>query len=368
MITIDEWPAEECLAVYRHNLYMEREAALDDTVIISCKDESTLLIQIQRHIYSFHVTGSWEELSEGDVVSISNKGRIHLLYKMGQSEIDLFITNKCNSNCIMCPLSELSRKKMIPSQYQWIKEYIHVLPPDIPYINITGGEPTLDTDKFQDILKNLKKKFQKSQFQLLTNGRSFSDTSFLKETLCNIPNYTRFAVPIHSAVESVHDRITQSPGSFRQTDRGIKNLLKYDQKVEVRIVLSKINIPSLRETVEYIANNYRGIFVVNFVGLEMMGNAARNKDMLWMDYKYLFHQIRESILFLICRGIDTQLYNFPLCAIDKGFWPLAAKSITDYKIRYKEECNDCMAKPVCGGFFSSTLKLMNPEVKVIQEI
>lgn len=31
-----------------------------------------------------------------------------------EREIDIFVTNKCNSNCIMCPMSEGSRRKNTP--------------------------------------------------------------------------------------------------------------------------------------------------------------------------------------------------------------------------------------------------------------
>ena len=61
-------------------------------------------------------------------------------------------------------------------------------------------------------------------------------------------------------------------------------------------------------------------------------------------------------------GIDVKLYNFPLCMVDEGYWSIAAKSISEYKIQYPCECEACTVKEICGGFFGSTLHLMKPTV------
>ena len=95
-----------------------------------------------------------------------------------EREIDIFVTNKCNSNCIMCPMSEGSRRKNNPEHIEELKAYIRELPKDVEYINVTGGEPTLAGKDFLEIMHMLKEKFQHSGFQLLTNGRSAADNNF----------------------------------------------------------------------------------------------------------------------------------------------------------------------------------------------
>lgn len=83
-----------------------------------------------------------------------------------EREIDIFVTNKCNSNCIMCPMSEGSRRKNNPEHIEELKAYIRELPKDVEYINVTGGEPTLAGKDFLEIMHMLKEKFQHSGFQL----------------------------------------------------------------------------------------------------------------------------------------------------------------------------------------------------------
>ena len=250
---------------------------------------------------------------------------------------------------------------------KWLIEYINILPEDIGYINVTGGEPTLGKEYFIQVMSMLAKKFIYSDFQLLTNGRSVADKAFLQNVLDVCPKGIRFAIPLHASESEIHDQISQSKGSFAQTDRGIRNLLKERQKVEIRIVVSKKNLGYLTETAQYIADNYKGVFCVNFIGMEMMGNAAINREVLWVDYLEVFQNAKTSIDLLVRSGIDVQLYNFPLCAVDRGYWHIAAKSITDYKVRFMDECEECSVKEICGGFFYSTKQVMNPKVFPIRK-
>ena len=49
-----------------------------------------------------------------------------------------------------------------------------------------------------------------------------------------------------------------------------------------------------------------------------------------------FYAVYDACLEIIKSGITVNLYNFPLCNIDKRLYSIANRSITDYKIRYKE--------------------------------
>ena len=170
------------------------------------------------------------EVKEHDIITISENGMIIRTHYSYGSEVDIFVTNHCNSNCIMCPLSEYSRKKKSPQYNQWLMKYIQALPREVGFINVTGGEPTLAGEYFIDVMDTLREKFQKSGFQLLTNGRSAADFRFLKNVLHHCPSGMLFAIPLHSCIPEIHDEITQSKGSFVQTDQGIKNLLKLNQR------------------------------------------------------------------------------------------------------------------------------------------
>lgn len=348
--------------------YIQDGDIVDKSDTMCAIPSNKLEIKIGRKTFVYPVDNmEKDQYDRNDVFQISGKGEITKVYSSKNQEVDIFVTNKCNSNCVMCPLPENVRRKNQSQQSDWIKNYIRALPEEIGYINITGGEPTLARKDLFEILLLLKEKYQYSGYQLLTNGRSVGDKRFLQQLLQYTPTGIRFAIPLHSSIESIHDGITNSVESFRQTDQGIKNLLHSGQKVEIRIVVSRKNIDTMEETARYIREYYQGIFCVNFIAMEMMGNAAVHKNELWIDYEEAFQRIKKAITILIHGGIDVQLYNFPLCAVEHGYWYLAVKSITEHKIRYMEECTSCVVKNICGGFFVSTKTLMKPEVKPIIE-
>lgn len=354
---IKDWNREEQVVVFKR-----KHSAGDDRKAIHELDEKHLTYYdgICSEVYVYEPGNI--EIKEHDIITISENGLITKTRYSYDSEVDIFVTNHCNSNCIMCPLSEYSRRKKSSQYSQWLMKYIEALPKEVSFINVTGGEPTLAGDQFLLVMDALKDKFQRSGFQLLTNGRSAADFRFLKNLLNHSPSGMLFAVPLHSSIPEIHDEITQSRGSFFQTDQGIKNLLKLNQRVEVRIVLSKVSIETIEKTAAYIIKNYKGLSTVNFVAMEMMGNAVLNRERVWIAYDSIFSKIQTAIDQLILNGFDVKLYNFPLCMIKKGYWYIAAKSISEYKIQYQDECSKCEVKDICGGFFYSTKNLMNPKV------
>lgn len=58
-------------------------------------------------------------------------------------------------------------------------------------------------------------------------------------------------------------------------------------------------------------------------------------------------------------------YNFPLCAVDREFWPICAKSITGYKVRFPESCGICAVRDACGGLFTGSYRLAKGDVTPI---
>lgn len=358
---INNWDKGEQVVVITN-----RESHEDDNKkrIVQIDEGHISYLDEGRKIYSYE-RGSLE-VSENDIITISENGTVSGTHYRNGSEVDIFITNHCNSNCIMCPLSEDVRKKQRFGYSEWIRKYIAAMPEDVPYINITGGEPTLAGEDFFEILRILTNKFQHSGFQLLTNGRSISDYRLLHRLLKTCPSGMLFAIPVHSCIPKVHDQITQAEGSFAQTDRGIKNLLDADQKVEIRIVISKLSIDTVTETARYIVSNYHNVSTVNFMAMEMMGNAAVNRERIWIDYDQIFNKIEQAVDILVTNGIDVKLYNLPLCMVKRGFWHIAVRSISSYKIQYQHTCSVCCVKDICGGFFGSTIRLMNPTVYPIQ--
>ena len=46
-------------------------------------------------------------MSEGDIVSVLENGVVNVLWQCNSDENLLFLTDYCNSHCIMCPQTQL---------------------------------------------------------------------------------------------------------------------------------------------------------------------------------------------------------------------------------------------------------------------
>ena len=117
---------------------------------------------------------------------------------------------------------------------------------------------------------------------------------------------------------------------------------------------------------KFIIKEMPKVTLVNIMALEMTGNAHKNKEEVWINFDKTKNQIYNASTILIKAGINTNLYNFPLCNLDERIYSIARKSITDYKVRYKPECIECKAREKCGGFFNSTINIKDIKIKPIK--
>ena len=307
-----------------------------------------------------------DSLSDGDIITVSNRGVICKLYDNAEHDATVYMTGKCNSNCIMCPCSDFERKTDDGIPDEWLEEFIAMLPEDIYHIVVTGGEPTLRTTRFFSVMSHLAMRFPNTEVLLLTNGRSFASIELFHRLLANCPPFLTVAIPLHGDNATLHDAITRTPGSFHQTCRGILNVLANRVAVELRVVVSKLNVEHLADIARFIVNRFPGVLTVNFIGLETMGNCAKNFKQVYISCSESWMYVKKAVRILMKNGIMAQLYNYPLCSVEKGYWYICRQSISPYKVRYAPECVNCIMKGQCSGFFYSTLNLAKPTVTPIQ--
>ena len=99
------------------------------------------------------------------------------------------------------------------------------------------------------------------------------------------------------------------------------------------------------------------------MGLEMMGNAMINRQAVWVNFDELMPEVERAVDILLSHGVAVRLFNYPLCHVSHQYHSLYYRSISEYKIRYKPECELCSKKAVCGGFFQTTIVM--PDITVI---
>jgi His-Xaa-Ser system radical SAM maturase HxsC len=301
-----------------------------------------------------------------DIVDVSENGDIRTVYQDASSDNVLFITNQCNSNCIMCPDSNTARKSDMGSRIEYLQRLIELIPSDTAHLTITGGEPTLLKWDLLDMLEKCKEKFTNTEFLMLSNGRTLANRAYRETFLESVPNRFRLAVPLYGCTPAAHDLITRAPGSFEQTITALK-VLQHQIAIEVRIVVMQDTYRVLPDIANYIVTNLSHIRTVSIMGMELLGNAAVSREKLWVDFHDTVSYVEDAVRILLSGGVDVRIYNYPLCSLPRSLWSIAARSISEYKVRYQEACEQCAVKNLCGGFFFSTLHFANIRVDPIRE-
>lgn len=305
-----------------------------------------------------------EHLMEGDIVSVGIDGNINTLYRVNSLHNTLLATERCNSNCLMCSQPPKD-KNDINNLYEINKKLIPLIPKDCIELGISGGEPTLMGDLFFDLLSQIKTELPDTEIHLLTNGRTFA-WDYMAERLGEIDNKRlMLGIPVYSDYYQVHDYIVQAENAFYQTILGLHNLARYNQRLEVRIVLHKQSIPRLTRLAKYIYKNLPFVEHVAFMGLEYIGYTPYNIEKLWIDpYEYR-DELGEAVEYLAGQGMHVSIYNTPLCILPENQWKFARKSISDWKNDYLPICSTCTKLNDCGGLFTWNLKKHSEHIKPI---
>lgn len=300
-----------------------------------------------------------ERCDDGDVVEINEYGTMQIRYARKEGDYTIYTSAQCNSNCIMCPIGEAQRKTEDLEETETLLNSLCYIPSNVEHITITGGEPFLLGEDIFRILSHLKMNYADAEILLLTNGRVFADKKYAYLYAENRPDACIAGIPIHGSTAEKHDTITQTNGSFLQTIIGIKRLLSLGERVEIRIVVSKLNLEDITGIAEMIVQEIPKTTDVKIMGLEMLGNAALHCENVWVEYGRAMKASEDAIKILMAHGIDVELYNFPLCVVGRKYWGIYRKSIDPYKIRYLENCEECKEKKNCGGFFAGTIRMID---------
>ena len=309
----------------------------------------------------------FEDLTSGDIIDINHRpGHARITAFAGADDQVLLLTNRCNSNCLMCPDPEGLRRGGEDRPPEWIARYLALLPPATRHLSLTGGEPTLLRDRLFPVLDLCRQHLPDADLLLITNGRLFYYRDYARQLAAHCGPHFTLATALHAARPEAHDRITGAPGSFVQTLQGVRNLLDLGVRVEVRIVIQQANRDGLYELARLIGAVVPGVAQVSFMGLELLGNAAQHRETVWLDYRAVTPELSRAVRYLLGRGIVPRLYNLPLCLVAPAYWSLCAKSIAYHKRTYKAECADCTVRAACGGLFGTPLNHRLMEVRPVR--
>lgn len=305
-------------------------------------------------------------LNEGDIIAVGNDGNINTLYRINSNHNTILATERCNSNCLMCSQPPKDKDDIL-WLYNIHKKLIPLIPKDCIELGISGGEPTLMGQYFFDLISQLKRELPNTQIHVLTNGRTFAWNEFAEKLAIIDHKGLMLGIPLYSDFYQVHDYIVQAENAFYQTVLGFHNLARYNQRLELRVVLHKQTIPRLTRLAKYIYKNLPFVEHIALMGLEHIGYTPHNFEKLWIDPYDYQNELEEAVTFLSGQGMNVSIYNIPLCLLPESIREHSVKSISDWKNEYLPECQSCTKLNECGGFFAWNLKHVSSHIKPFKE-
>lgn len=310
------------------------------------------------------VVNSIEGFNEGDAVVINKRGEIVFVYEIKSNHNAIMATERCNHRCIMCPQPPILQEK---DKTPFNLKLISLFDKSSQEIGITGGEPTLIGDNLFVLINHIKKELPKTAISILSNGVKFADKEYAMKLAKCKHHDLQIDIPLFSDIAEEHNRIVGAK-TFYKTVQGLYNLALFHQRIGLRIVIHKQTYRRLPQLADYIYHNFPFVAQVAFMQMETTGLAKENLDKLWIDpYDYNM-ELREAVLLLADRGIKPYIYNAQLCVLPDDIRYYAQQSISDWKDIYISECDGCMLRGQCAGFFESNRNIHSAHIKKVENI
>lgn len=185
---------------------------------------------------------------------------------------------KCNQKCIFCarggdekPIEFIDTNRAKEVLVEKIREgYDELL--------FDGGEPTLRKDLPE--LINYAKEIGFREVTILTNAVSLAQESLVKRILSvrDIKDFNlNFSVSLHSHRKSVSERLTQAPGTFDKTIKGIENLIKNGCcNIDLYYLITEYNYKDLPGFINFVHKKFPEIKYITFSFIYPSGAALKN--------------------------------------------------------------------------------------------
>ena len=267
----------------------------------------------------------------------------------------LFITSQCNNRCIMCCQPPLATDDL-EELFQENTERIMNAPKELTSIGITGGEPTLLGDKLISLVALIREQLPDTDIHILSNGRAFVDGKYTLRLAEAGGGRLMVGVPLHSDYSGDHDKIAGCKGAFNETMIGLYNLAVANIGIELRIVMNALNYKRFLPMAQFIHRNLPFVDWIAFMGMEYVGYAIKHSKNIWIEPKNYIPELCGAVKYLAEWNYDVCIYNIPLCLLPEQFRPFAEQSISDWKNKYMDFCEECSVKTNCCGLFSTSIK------------
>lgn len=242
--------------------------------------------------------GIWKGYYEtlGDIelspIYLTSEGEINKIEKSKISEerINILTSNVCNNNCIFCMEDKRIRERKQFDFDELKKSIDRAKNEKIKKILFTGNEPTMN-NYLPEAIKYAKEcGFE--EISIVTNGRRLFYMPYLLHLVDSGLN--RINVSFHGSKEKIQNALTRTPGSFKQTLGGLKNIKilrkKFELKLNINITLTKSNIQDIKKILKLVLKFKPDNIIINPV--IPVGRASENFNAVIPRYSNIAETLR----------------------------------------------------------------------------
>lgn len=238
---------------------------------------------------------------------------------------DLKIGFECNNHCRHC----VQGKKRIlgrPKTVAALKMELRQARQDCQTLVFTGGEPTLHNRLIA--LIRFASEIGYTHIQIQTNGRRLAYGAFAKA--CVDAGADEFAIALHGHTASLHDYLTQAPGSFDQTILAIKNIRRLGLNVITNTVITKPNYRNLPDIARLLVN--LDVKQFQFAFVHILGFAKKNWKNIVPRMSLVMPYVKAGLDIGVKAGKNVMTEAIPLCLLGDHKEFAAEKIIPQTKI------------------------------------
>jgi His-Xaa-Ser system radical SAM maturase HxsC len=267
----------------------KRPVPLRDREVLLCTDPSSMQVtgfracllgqhQGRADGAVLNLPPALSHLSDGDVIKVHPRaGDIRVLYRRASDSNTLLLTEQCNCAWIMCCQPP---KPGDDDRTEEVLQTIELIHPATNELGLSGGEPTLYPDGLLRVIQKAKSYLPMSALHLLSNAREFKHLRFAERLVSIRHPELVVGVPIHADIADLHDWIAQRRGAFDEAILGLMNLRRCGVRVEVRVVVHRLNAGRLVPLSHFIGRNLAFCTHVAIMGMEVHGWALAQRQQL----------------------------------------------------------------------------------------
>ncbi len=261
----------------------------------------------------------------------------------------LLLDNPCTLDCVFCKAKDLPPTPRVEAE-AWLAGNDDV---GLPRLGLVGNEPLAHPDI--DALIATARGHGFRRFEVLTTGQPLTDAASVRDLVSQ--GVEGVALPLFSTDPEVHDAITRTAGSHRDTLRAIDNLRAAGADVHVHANLLQQNLTGANALERFVLDDLELPFCLIPVRPK---DANLPYDRLVPRYADMVDQLHVSTL-----------VAFPLCVASRIQDPALAPAdiiadvlkvyVLDQPFTKPPACAKCSLRARCAGTFQVYVDLFGTE-------